>query len=415
VRAFLALVAGAFVLRLNYALFLAPSPPAFGDSQFFHDNALRIADGLGYTEGFFVLRPTAAHPPLFPLGLAAIAWLGGRSVDAQRLLGVVAGSGTVLVVGLIAWRLAGRRAALVAAALTAVYPAFVAADASLMSESVFGLLVACSLLQALRLLEAPSPLAMAVLGALIGAAALTRPEGLLLVPPALALALLAVPRRQLILRGGALVAATLLLVGPWIARNHHVFGRVVYTTNEGTTLAGANCHRTYYGDLIGSFAEDCLPPVQPGVNPAVANEDRRRTALRYIRDHSGRAVVIAGLRVLRTWGFYGIDSQTTIEGRNVGVQTAGTVYYYPLLALGLAGAAVLYAWRQRAQLAIMLAPICVSTLTAALTYGLTRLRHISDIALLALAGVAITAALRGRSSANARAHSRAGSPAGRRA
>jgi hypothetical protein len=404
-------VAGAFVVRLAYALAFAPAPPAFADSQFFHDAALRLADGLGYEEGFFSLRPTAAHPPLHPLGLAGIALLGGRSIDAQRVLAVCAGTGTVLVVGLIAWRLAGRRAALVAALLCAVYPAFVGADASLMSESLFGLLVACALLQALRQLEAPSTWGMALLGALIGAAALTRSEGLLLVPPALALALLAAPRRQRGLRATALVGATLLVVVPWVARNEHVFGRPVYTTNEGTTLAGANCDRTYHRDLIGSFTPGCLTPERPGVNPAELNDERRRVAFRYIRGHTKRAVEVAGLRVLRMWGFYGIDDQTQVEGRDTGLQTAGAVFYYALLVLGVAGGVVLYRRGRRAELAIMLAPLYVSTLTAAATYGLPRLRHISDISLLALAGVALTAAARDRRPATSPASQPAGSPA----
>jgi 4-amino-4-deoxy-L-arabinose transferase-like glycosyltransferase len=405
----------AFVVRLVYALTLAPDLPPFGDSTFFHENALHLADGRGYVEGFLVPRPTAAHPPLYSFGLAAIAWIGGRSVDAQRILGVFAGTGTVLMVGLIAARLAGRRAAVIAAALCAFYPAFIAADSTLMSETLFGFFVAWAMLQALRQLETPSPWGMALLGALIGASALTRSEGLLFVPMGLALALLAAPRRQRGLRAAALLAATLVLIGPWVARNQHVFGRPVFTTNEGTTLAGSNCDLTYYGKQIGDFTEACLPGPPPDQNAAEVSNHRRRAAFRYIDRHSGRAVLVAGVRVLRMWGFWAVNDQKWLEGRDSGLQTAGAIVLFPLLVLAAAGGVILYARRRRAELLVVLAPICVSTLTAALTYGLQRLRHISEISVLILAGVAITAAVRARSSESARASPPSGSPAARRA
>jgi hypothetical protein len=408
-------VAAAFAVRFVYALTFAPDVSAFGDDAFYHQAALHLADGLGYKEGFFELRPTAAHPPLYPYALSAIAWLGGHSVDAQRLLGVCAGTGTVLIAGLIATRVAGRRAGLIAAVLCAAYPGFIAADAALMSETVFGLLVAGAMLQALRQLEAPSAWGMALLGALIGAAALTRSEGLLLAAPALVLAVLAVPRHGQLLRAAALIGAVLLLVGPWVARNHHLLGRFLYTTNEGTTLAGSNCRPTYYGKLIGGFTTDCLPSFPQDANLGDVTNERRQAAFRYIKRHRGRAAVVAGLRVLRIWGFYGVDDQTRLEGRERGMQTAALVSFYALLGLGLGGVAILYGMGSRAQLAILLSPPAVATLTAALTYGLPRLRHIADISVVILAGVATTAAARALRPARTRATRPCAPPAAPRA
>jgi 4-amino-4-deoxy-L-arabinose transferase-like glycosyltransferase len=414
VRPLIAVAAGAFVLRLIYALAVAPDIVEFTDDLFYHLTSLQLADGRGYIEGFFVTRPTAAHPPLYPLGLAAIARLGGRSVDAQRILGVCAGTGTVLVVALIGTRLAGRRAGLVAAGLCAVYPAFIAADGALMSETLFGFIVACALLQTLRLLNRRTIAGTVVLGLLIGAAGLTRGEGLLLLPILGLILLFRAPPPRL-LPAAALIAATMIVVAPWVARNVHVFGMPVFTTNEGTTLAGANCHRSYYGDAIGSFTITCLAKLPADLNPAEVANERRKAAFRYIRAHRGRAAVVAGLRVLRLWSFYGIDTQTTLEGRDRTVQIAGLVFFYPLLALGIAGGVVLFLREKRRELAVMLAPIVVSTLTAALTYGLPRLRQISDVALLVLAGIAITAAARARSQASDRAFPPGESPAALRA
>jgi Dolichyl-phosphate-mannose-protein mannosyltransferase len=411
-RLLVPVVAGAFVLRVVYALAIAPDLEGFADDRFYHDTSLRIADGLGYIEGFFVTRPSAAHPPLYPYALAAVAWLGGRSVEAQRMLGVCAGTGTVLVVGLIATRIAGRRAGVVAALLCALYPAFIAADGALMSETLFGFLVACALLQTLRLMERRTIPGMLVLGALIGAAGLTRGEGLLLLPLlALVLLVRAPPPRAV--PALALTAATLLVVTPWIVRNQDLFGEPIYTTNEATTLAGANCRASYYGDSIGGFTISCLTELPADMNPAEIVSQRREAAFSYARAHEGRAVLVAGLRVLRLWSFYGIDIQTEIEGRSDVVQMAGVIVFYLLLVLGAAGAVILFRRNRRRELAVMLAPIVVSTLTAALSYGLPRLRHISDIALIVLAGVAITAAARARSRASAPASQPSAPPAAR--
>ncbi len=98
-----------------------------------------------------------------------------------RMIGVLFGCGTVLVVALIARRLAGGRAALFAAGLCALYPSFIAADGSIMSEPLFGLFVALVVLQALRLSDFGRVRDAALLGGVIGLAALARSESLLLV------------------------------------------------------------------------------------------------------------------------------------------------------------------------------------------------------------------------------------------
>ena len=102
------------------------------------------------------MRATAEHPPLHSVVLAGLAELGGRSADAQRLTGAVFGAGTIVVAGLLARRLAGERAGLIAAGVAALYPVLIVTDGALMSESLFVVLVGLSLLAAFRLAEAPS-------------------------------------------------------------------------------------------------------------------------------------------------------------------------------------------------------------------------------------------------------------------
>ena len=393
IRTLLPIAAGAFLLRLSYALAFAPDIEGFGDDLFFHLTALQLVDGHGYVESFDVFSgrepdATAAHPPGYVVALSLVGQLGGRSVDAMRIVGVGAGTVTVVAVGLIAGRLAGRRAAIVAAAICAVYPAFIAADTALMSETLFGALVACAVLLALVLLDRPSVAGMAGLGVLVGLSVLTRSEGLLLVP-LLAVPLLApAPGRRLRLAAPFVVTAA-LVVAPWVVRNTRAFDRPLLTTNEGTTLMGANCDKTYYGDEVGGFTATCLTPSPPGETPGETNDRRRSEAFTYVRAHRGRAVVVAGARLLRTVGFYDIEEGARLQGRERGLQTAGIVAFYPLLLAGIAGAVALFRRRQRLALAVVLAPIAVSILTAAATYGLIRVRHVAEVSLVALAGVAL--------------------------
>jgi 4-amino-4-deoxy-L-arabinose transferase-like glycosyltransferase len=408
VRILAVICAAAFALRLVYALAIAPDLAGVDDDSFYHLTALELADGHGYVGTLDVFtsgqkEPTADHPPLYPALLSLLARLGARSVDAHRMLGVCLGTLTVLAVGLIARRVGGYRAGVAAAVLCALYPAFIAADGALMSETLFGALVALSLLQALVLLERPSGTGMAMLGALLGLAALTRAEALLLVPLLAIPVVAAAPAHRV--RHISIVAVTAaLVVAPWVARNWDVFGEPVYSTNDGATLAGANCDPTYYGEVIGGFEYRCVEAVrQPATaNGAVESRRLRSAGVDYAGEHLGRAVVVGGVRLLRLWGFYEPADQVHVTGRDVRVQRVGVLAYYPLLVAGLAGALWLLRRRRMLTLAVLGMPIVVSSLTAVGTYGLLRLRHISEISLLVLAGV-VLARLRTRGRGRGRA------------
>jgi 4-amino-4-deoxy-L-arabinose transferase-like glycosyltransferase len=390
------IAAGAFTLRLGYALGIAPELVGLDDDRFYHQTALELAEGNGYVGTLDVFisgekEATADHPPLYPLLLSFLGRLGARTVDAQRILGVCAGTLTVGAVGLVARHVAGYRAGVAAAAMCAVYPAFIAADGALMSESLFGALVAYSLLQSLVLLRRPTVRGAAILGLLVGLAALTRSEGLLLVPLLAVPVVAAAPPRRLLLVATT-TAVTALVITPWVMRNIDVFGEPVYSTNEGATLAGANCDPTYYGNVVGGFVFECLDAVpQPRTdNRAVRSDRLRDAALEYASDHPGRAVVVAGLRLARLWGLYDPADQAHVTGRDVRVQRAGVAAYYLVLVAALAGGVLLLRRGLRLAFAVLLVPVVLSSLTAVGTYGLVRLRHISEISLLVLAGIAVT-------------------------
>ena len=395
----LVLLGAAFVVRVVHALALAPDVTFLDDDNFYHLTANLLAEGEGYVrpldlaiEGRSV--PTAEHPPLYPSLLAVVAWLGGTGVEAKRVVGVVAGTAAVLVVALVTRRVAGDRPALVAAGLAAFYPSFVAADGSLMSEPLLGLLVGLVVLQGLRARERPSVAAFAALGVLLALATLTRSEALLLVPIVLAGALSGVPARRAALACVA-VATTALVLTPWVVRNWAVFDRPLISTNDGTTLAGSNCPQTYAGPDLGWFVFACAtdPRGRSGTEAEQMARLRSR-GLRYARDRPGRAVVVAGVRVLTVWGLYKPARHFEVTGRPVRTQQAGIAVFYLVGALALAGLLALRRRVARPVVLLLLAPVIATTFTAALTHGNPRLRHGAEVVLIAPAAVALAALAR---------------------
>jgi len=381
------IVAVGVAIRLAQTLLVAPWPPGiFNDEAYYSTLAQLIARGEGFIRpgeffGQGLTLPTAERPPLFSLLLAGLAKLDLTGGDG-RLLGLLTGGGTIVALGLLGRRLAGARAGLVAAGVAALYPTLIAADGALMTESLYGVLAAFSLLAAYRLVEAPSAGRAVVLGVLVGLAALSRGEALLLLP------LLLVPllRRP---RGLAAAAVTVgvfaLVLTPWTVRNWIVFDRpVLVATEGGETLAGANCADAYYGSRTGTWIFDCVHFSGRG-NEAAELDAAGHRGLRYARDHASRVPVVVAARLARTWGLwapFGVP-----EGRRAWVTAAGVAVYFLLVPLAIYGFLVLR--RRGVPVWILTTPLITVTLTALLSYGTVRFRHSAELTIVVLAAVAL--------------------------
>ena len=396
------ILAGALVIRVLYTLLVAQDIPVIGDALTYHLLGGNIADGKGFEraphpqlapfEGWKPGVPTAEHPPLFPLLIGLITKLGATGYLAQKLLLCVVGTVTVAFVGLAGREAAGPTTGLVAAALAAIYPFLWVVDGSLMSETLYGALLAATLWLALRFARRPSLGLAAGLGALVALAALTRGEALLLAP------LLLVP---LAVRAGAawrsrltLVAVALgafaLVLAPWTIRNLTVFEEpVLISTNGNAVFVGSNCDAVYYGDFIGLWNFNCYGDA-PGGDESESALVYRERGFDYARDHAGRLPLVMGVRLLRVWDFYRPLQQAayeSLEGRSETASRIGLAFYYPLLLLAAAGAVILR--RRRAPLWPLLAFPVMVTITAVLIYGVTRFRFAAEPALCVLAAVAL--------------------------
>jgi 4-amino-4-deoxy-L-arabinose transferase-like glycosyltransferase len=383
-----AIAVAGVALRALYLLTIGRHVTGIGDWWFYHWQANDLAAGRGFVEPYrlrfdHVDLPSAGHPPLYPLVLSAVSALGGTGTLSHRALGLLLGPVTIVLVGLLGRRAGGERIGLLAAGLCAAYPLMVATDGALMSETLYAPLVAGLLLAAWRLLERPGRGVALVAGALLGLAALTRSEALLLLP------LLLWPVAW---RGGpgwparaALATlACVLVIAPWTIRNAAVFGRFVpISNNDATVIAGANCATTYHGVDMGGWDINCISQRRLD-NEAAQAAVWRDEGLTYAREHAGRLPVVLAVRLLRVWDLYQPRRQVGFaEGRERRVTQAGVVVYFALVALGIGGAAALR--RRGRPLLVLLAPAAAVCVAALIGYGVPRLRFAFELPLLVLA------------------------------
>lgn len=408
--------------RLAYG-FLADAPQGLGDDVWYHVVANGLADGRGFIGPFASVSPdgseqfgntgdpipTAFHPPLFPAVLALGSLLGASSYDAHQAISCALGAGTVVVIGLAGRRLGGERLGLLGAAIAAVYLPLVANDSLLMSESLYGLTVALSVLAALAYREAPSARAAALLGLALAAACLTRGEALLLVA-LLALPLtLRRPRRPAHLGVVALVVAVCL--APWAIRNTLTFDEpVLVTTVQGSVVRGANVDATYYGGMQGAwdFTGLSTGPAgrRPSRNEAVQSRRWHSDAVDYALDNASRVPLVALIRLARTWSIYPLDPRNKVDFAVVHYHHIRVVEWVSLPVFAavvvLAALGLVRLRRRGAPLTPLLAPIALVCIVSVLAYGDLRFRQAAEVALVLLAAAGVERLLERRSGAAAR-------------
>jgi 4-amino-4-deoxy-L-arabinose transferase-like glycosyltransferase len=363
------------------------------DEAYYAISAKSLADGDG-----FRFRPlpgaakqeNASHPPLPTAVLASVARFTHSNDLAMRLLVAFAGAGVVAVVGLIGRHIAGARVGLITAGVAAIYPNLWMNDGLLMAETFATLCSAGVVLFTYRLLRAPNWKNAAGAGVLCGLAMLARAElalllVLLLVPVVLGIREIT-RRRRLRLAAVAVVVAVIPAV-PWIGYNLTRFDKPVYLSyGAGSVFAGANCDQTYSGPLLGYWYGWCT--TTPPGDASVVEVARREKGLDYVRDHLGRLPVVVAAREGRIWGVYQPFQMADFsegEGRPRWASLTGWAMFWPLVALGISGGALLR--RRGVRLLPLIAPLVVVTLTAAAFYGLLRFRAPAEVSLVVLGGV----------------------------
>ena len=402
------IAAGGFVLRLVYASRQGDFA-AISDPNYYHLQANLIADGRGFIDPFSWIFDhhaiaTAAHPPLFALVLSVASTLGATSEMAHRVLGCLIGTGTIVAVAYLGRAIGGRRVGVIAAAIAAVYPNLWVFDAGVFAESLELLLISLLLLCIYRLAAEPGWKQAVLLGGLTGLLALTRAELVLLVPFLILPAFwtrIALPIGRRLALVGISFLVVLVVISPWMIRNATAFSKpVLMSTNGDLFVAYTNCASAYAGPGLGWFDPRCAPASvfkDRTKDEAERMVAARKQGLRYARAHVGRLLgVVVWARIGRTWNLFRPDQTAQLEvpeDRPKDVSVAGTLFFYPLLALAIFGAFALHR-RHRAPLWPLLVPPVIATVTAAAFAGNVRFRAIAEPCLVVLAAFAIAAIVR---------------------
>ena len=170
----------AVALAVRLAYLLTARGPAFEapliDADYYDYLGERLARGEGFDEGPFW------QPPLYPLVLGGLYWLGGHSLWWPRLLQALLGAATAALVHGVARRASGSdRVGLVAGLLVALHGPLVFYDGKLLATSLGTFLGTAALWLSSR--ERPTAWTALLCGACIGLGALAVAPLLLLVLP----------------------------------------------------------------------------------------------------------------------------------------------------------------------------------------------------------------------------------------
>ena len=389
----------ALIVRVAYVVLVMRNRPLGLDSESYRQLALGIRDRLGYVgppDAKGIRTATATFPPVYPAYLATASVVVGRSVLALRLATAAIGVVNVALVGLLARRLVGPTAGLVAAGIAAFYLPLVTTDGSFMAETLYLAFVLAAVHLAVALRDRGDVPTAAATGVAIGVAALTRSEALLLVPlvavPAIVLA--RPPLARAVALGATVAVLPLLVLLPWHLRNASTFSEpVLFSGNSATAVAGTACDRHFYGSETGLWTFGCLalPDPTPQVDEAALYAALRRNATDYTKAHLSSLPRVITIRELRTWGLWAPRQQAAFEapeGRVEGWQLAAWAMYLVVLALALAGTVV--ARRRRVRVWPLAGLVVMVLVSTALTYGNQRFRVTAEPALLILAAIAVT-------------------------
>jgi 4-amino-4-deoxy-L-arabinose transferase-like glycosyltransferase len=394
------------VWRLGYLIVAkADQPLLLNDSIYFSIQAGLNSEGHWF-EDALTGQPGAEHGMLTSLYLTPWSIGGGDSVFPQRMAMTLLGIATVFVIGMTGRRLgiplgavAAERIGLTAAALAAVYPNLWINDSLVMSEALAILLVSMALYVAIGHHARPTIASGILVGVLAGLGALTRSEIALLIPGFAIVSLLAARRRrQPAWPALAIAAAGVVTLLPWSVYNFTRFEEpVLLSTNDGNTLLGANCDRTYYDD-VGGWDIRCLGPLEPGTDASQRSRERRGAAFEYVADHIERSPVVVVARAGRLLDLYGIGSLVTLD---VGEEKARWAVWTGIVAWWLLAPAALCGWIVLARNRIaarwwLLVPCIAVLLTALLFYGAHRIRAPAEPVVVLLAAVAAATVLERR-------------------
>lgn len=305
-------VALGFVLRAAFGAVYWVGKPLTHDEREYLALARSLARGEGFTypadepsEGTSQRFGRAPGYPAF-LALLRITEPAEEVPARVKLAQAAVGALGIWLMALIAWRCAGPRAGIVAAAIGAVYPPLVWMPAYALSETLYSTLALAGALALTAKGEgrgAGGEGRGATLGAavLVAAAILTRPAMLFFVP----LAALWLWRRSGLATAGVFVLVVAVCVVPWTMRNQRVHGRLMLASEGGVTFwTGNHPLAVGDGDLAANpalkEADIAFRQAHAGLAPDALEPLYYRAALDWIRANPGAWLALEARKAFYT-------------------------------------------------------------------------------------------------------------------
>ncbi|MFQ6112015.1 MAG: ArnT family glycosyltransferase [Nitrospinota bacterium] len=273
------------------------APPA-GDGREYDALARSVLMG----EGFHYEGPTSSYRserlPLYPLFLAGIYGLSGYSLPAVRVVQVVLGAVTCLLIYALGVSIFDRRTGIIAGTSASLYGLFISyyGPASILTETLFTFVLWLLMWTVWKALPRFSLSYQVLCGVLMAAASLIKGSGSLLAIFFLLFLLISLPHGwKKASRALALTAGVLLLgLSPWLLRNYYVHGTLVFSTKGGYVFWESNNPAARGGEVIVSPRVEKpgrrlseLPPVERAYKEAEAawleakRSEMERIASRY--------------------------------------------------------------------------------------------------------------------------------------
>ncbi len=397
-------LAVALVVRLAFVV-TAPRGIPWADGRAYEAAGWTLASEHRYVGSSYL-------PPGYIVFIAGVYSVAGHDLRALRLTEAVISTATVGLIGAFGAALLGPAAGLLAAVLAASHPILAFLPITQYIETLLLAVAVLAFGVFGSALQRPSALRFGSAGALFGVALLCKPA-LIAVLPGLALGTVArLWRRGLgsLVRWGALfTVALVVVVTPWIVRNHETYGRWFFVTTGGGKQFWMGNNPVYEGSTqVNPKPTGALADSLAACHSYAEQEQLfYREGRRFVREHPALAVRNYLLKLRNVWELYPQTQTRTrysVPAADI-VQAVASVILY---AGAVAGISAIVA----AGLGAFPLGIASYTLMVSMYLTVMRYRMAVEVLLLWMAGAGWAALLQRRGAGARRDDGRGARPAG---
>jgi len=348
-------LAVALVLRIVYLREIGGHPlygALTGDPALYHQQALDILAGK--------LVPDHAYfhsSPLYPFVLAGLMRVFTGGLAAVRAVQAAVGTASVFLIAMLARATLGRRAAVAAAYLAALYVPFIFFESEILEITLVIALVTAMLLVLARRGTAARPISACAAGVLLGLASLGKPH-LLLFAPVGSVLLFAErngPRARRAVQAAAFFLAAGLTILPATIHNYRVSGDLIPVSSNGGINLFIGNHPGASGmfqvppemrlDLLASSTEIAERAEGRALSAGEVSAYWAGRALAYMRSSPGPWLRLTARKAALFWNHYEIPNhyhfyfvREFAPVLRIPVSTFAVVAPLGLVGLGLAAA-----------------------------------------------------------------------------